>query len=798
MWTPEHHFNHGRQLASLGRHREALEAYERALALEPRHVEALNNRGLALAALGQHARAIESYDAALAQRPHYPRALNNRGLALAALGRHDAALESYDRALALEPGYLPALINSADSLTLLRRNAAALARLEQAVACREAGPLRLRIGLSLAAVGEHRKAIALFDAVSSAEPRRVDVGVALCKSLFALGDAAGTLAAAGRVLAIEPMEPTALDCQGLALQQLGRDEEALSTWSRLLDARPLSAEAFCNRATSLKRLGRIAAARASLDRAIAIDPALSVAHYNRAVLFDELGDRQHALEDCHRALTLRPDYLLALHLRGMILLSLERSDEARAPLEQALALARQQAQPAVTVAALQAAELFARAACCEWEGYAERVAELARAVDDGATTLPFLFICFSEDAQRQRRCAESASGALPQPPAIASAKRYGHDRIRIAYLCGEFREHAVAQLTVGLFERHDRTRFEVTGIALSADPNPGPFAARLRAAFDRYIEAHELTAQQIAQLMADLEIDIAIDLNGYTGAQRFEVFTRRPAPVQVSYLAFPGTTGSGCIDYLLADEVTVPAGAESHFTERIVRLPGCFMITDDRRSVPEVPPERSRLAPPSSAFVFCAFNNSYKITPPVFAVWLRLLHAVDGSVLWLRQRNALVAENLRAEASRAGIAPERLVFAPHASGAEHIARLRRADLFLDTYPYGAHSTAMDALRAGLPLVTCRGETFASRVCASALIAAGLPQLVTASLAEYESLALHLASAPDVLAALRGRVADAVNSALFDTDAARRHIEQAYERMWLRHDAGEPPMGFVVG
>jgi len=377
-------------------------------------------------------------------------------------------------------------------------------------------------------------------------------------------------------------------------------------------------------------------------------------------------------------------------------------------------------------------------------------------------------------------------------------QRYRHDKIRVAYLSTDFRMHAVATLIVGCLEKHDRTRFET--IAISLQPGDGSeLRARMEGAFDRFVHAQNMSDPAVAQLMRKLEIDIAVDLNGYTGRIRTGILARRPAPVQVSYLGFAGTMDAPFIDYILADRVVLPEANKAHYSEQVAYLPHSYMPSDSRRRIAEGIPTRLQAGLPQTGFVFACLSYAHKISPEIFDVWMRLLHSVEGSVLWLRSANPAAVNNLRHEAGIRGVSPDRLIFAPPVpSEADYLARLRAADLFLDTLPYNAHATASDALWAGLPIVTCTGRSFHSRVAASLLYAAGLPELVSSSLTQYEELARKLAIDPASLAALKTRLMrNRDTSALFDTARMTRDLEAAYRIMWERSERGEPPMSFAV-
>jgi len=378
-------------------------------------------------------------------------------------------------------------------------------------------------------------------------------------------------------------------------------------------------------------------------------------------------------------------------------------------------------------------------------------------------------------------------------------ERYDHERIAIAYLSADFHEkHPVARLVAGLFEHHDRTKFEITAISFVAD-NSDPMQGRIRRASDRYIEVSKRTDRDVARLLRELEVDIVVDLMGFTQDSRPGILGYRPAPIQVNYLGFSGTMGAPYIDYVIADQWVLPRGEESCFSEKIVHLPDTFMATDGTMKVAEAAPTRTEAGLPQDGFVFCAFNQHFKIMPEVFDVWMRLVRHLDGSVLWLTGARDATVRNLRREAERRGVAADRLVFADRVARHEdHLARLRLADLFLDTSPYNAHATACDALWVGLPVVTCQGATFAGRVASSLLHAIGLDELVTTQLAEYEALAIKIATTPAWLGTLREKLAAHRSThALFDTEQFRRHLETALITMHERHQRGEPAANFAV-
>jgi len=522
-----------------------------------------------------------------------------------------------------------------------------------------------------------------------------------------------------------------------ALMAAQRFDEALAAYDRMLAAQPDNFEALYNRGVILSQQQRFEEALAPLDRALALQPAAAAVLYNRGVVLAGLERYREALDSYDRALALDPGYLPALANRAMAALNL-----------------------------------------CDWARVAQTAPELAIQIAP-----PLTFLGISGDKQLQLQCAAGTVRALmPKPvPPLWNGEKYRHDRIRLAYVSADFREHAVAFQLAPLIERHDRSRFQVIGISTGLSDDSA-IRARLVKGFDRFHDFAALNSDEIARRLREMETDIAIDLGGHTGLTRLQIFSHRPAPVQASWLGYPGTTGAPFIDYLIADSVVAPFEHQPFFSEQLVHLPDTYFPTDPARPA-RTAPSRAQAGLPETGFVFCAFNNAWKITRPVFEVWMRLLAAVPGSVLWLKQPPADARANLEREAGLRGIDPARLVYADTVALDVHLARHTLADLFLDTLPYNAHATAADALGAGLPVLTCKGEAFAGRVAASLLQAVGLPELVTQSLEAYEARALELAGDPAQLRALSEKLTRNLPVApLFDADRFARNIEAAYVTM----------------
>jgi predicted O-linked N-acetylglucosamine transferase (SPINDLY family) len=404
----------------------------------------------------------------------------------------------------------------------------------------------------------------------------------------------------------------------------------------------------------------------------------------------------------------------------------------------------------------------------------------------------------TDSAAAQVRCAQTfAEDKFPPTAApLWRGKRYRHAKIRVGYVSADLREHPVSALLAGVFEKHERGRFE--SIAISLRPaEQSLMGQRIRAAFDSFIDVSQLSDRAVAELMRERQIDIAVDLMGYTQGSRTAILAHRPAPIQVNYLGFPGSMGAPYMDYILADEFLIPASQLRHYQEKVIWLPECFQANDDQRPIAAAPARR-QFGLPELGLVFCCFNNHYKINPECFAIWMRLLRHLPGSVFWLVAGEPAVRENLTSAAAHGDVDPKRLIFAPRIGYDDHLARLRCADLFLDTLPFNGGATASDALWAGVPVVTCAGEALASRMAGSLLTSIGLPELITHDLAQYEALALDLATTPKLLAEYRARLErNRLTSPLFDSERFCRHLESAYVSMWQRSESGKAPEGFAV-
>jgi protein O-GlcNAc transferase len=668
-----------------------------------------------------------------------------------------------------------------------RLNDALRARPNSAEALVNLGRMKSELGQDGEAVATYQKALALNPRSALAHN---NLGIVLRR--LRRGDEALTHCDAA--LAAARDYPDAWNNRGNVLYDLNRPTEALESYDRALQLQPALAESHLGRGNVLHKLRRAGEALAAYDRAIAIRADRAEHHFGRGNALQQLRRPDEALAAYDRAIAIDPNFADAWYGRGVAASHLGLLAEQYEAFAKACAL-----KPDLPNA--EGGRLYAKLQACDWDKLEAECTHLEAAIGQGeARAEPFVLFASSASPAIQRQCAELYAAA--RYPASAEplwrGERYGHARIRLAYISADFRNHPVSYLTAGLFEAHDRTRFETTAVS-TAPATEDEMRVRMCGAFERFVDAAERSDRDIAELLRELEIDIAVDLTGFTGSSRAAVFARRPVPVQATYLGYPGTMGTSYFDYIIADRTIVPPEHAAFYTEKIAMLPDSYQANDRSRAVAQRLPTRAELQLPEAGFVFCCFNNSYKLGPAPFAIWMRLLAATADSVLWLSDVNGLAKANLRREAERAGVAPERLIFAPRmAEMADHLARHRQADLFLDTLPFNAHTTASDALWAGLPVLTCLGSTLAGRVAASLVRAVGMPELVTASLADYEALALKIAGDPAFCAALKDKLRRNRETApLFDTLRFTRNIEAAYTTMQQRSQRRAPPESFAV-
>jgi predicted O-linked N-acetylglucosamine transferase (SPINDLY family) len=717
-----------------------------------RHAVSLHNEGHA------HQAALK-YSKLLKARPKDPDLLHLLGVTEIQLGRAQCGLDRINESLAINPSQPAALSNQGNALLALNRPAEALASYHRALLLSPDFLLAIYgRGNALSALGQPAKALADFD----------------------------------RAIELNPSFMQALLARGGVLLKLDRFADSLEAHDRAIALSPQFAQAHVGRASALLGLKAYTDALQSVNRARHLDPNNAAALVVQGHVYSELRHASAAIDAYDQALGLDPNLPAAWFSKGLALSTLARFAEAVTCVRRALELNPSHAYaPGVL--------LHAQLQVCDWQGYAEQVRHIQAMIERGEPAdFPFSYLAVSDSPSLQLRCARRfADLQSSQRTLTTGTLPVVHERVRVAYISGDFLEHPISYLMAGVFEKHDRRLFEVIGISLREDPS-SPTGQRVKAAFERYVAPESLSDEALAHLIKDMDVDIAVDLMGYTGEHRTGVFTHRPAPIQVNYLGYPATMGCGHMDYIVADEFLIPSALRSHYSESIAYLPECFQANDDRRPSSDEFPTRAQVGLPTAGFVWCSFHSSYKINPPIFDVWARLLLGNPDSVLWLLGGNPVVEQNLRREAIARGLEPDRLVFAASLPYPQHLARLQLADLYLDTLPFNGGTTTSDALWAGVPVLTCAGECFAARMSGSLLHAVGLPELVTHTLPDYERLACELARSPRQLAELRAVLAQRkLSSPLFDTDRFRRHLEAAYLIMNERRRDGLSPATFRV-
>ena len=735
--------------------------YRKLLTIQPDHFDATHYLGICAAQNGNFEQAIDLLGRAVRINNTSAQAYHNLGLAQYNLKQYNDALLSFNHALKLRPDYANAYANCGNTFKALNQYSEALEFYARALTFNpELANAYLNCGLILFEIKRFETALSQFQ----------------------------------HLLALRPDDAEAYLHCGNALSSLKRYLDALKCYDKAIRLNPQFAEAYLNKGNVLKTLKRHDDALKCYNMVIAIRPEFAEAFNNYGLTLQEQNRAAAALAYYQRAIALKPDFADSYRNCGLLLADQDQPAAAMDYFEQAHAIS-----PHLDY--LPGYRLAAKNQLCDWRQQEQDIAALTAGIRRGGKAVaPLILLAISDNPLLQKQAAVSwiNDKYRSTPPALPPARHARHNKIRLGYFSADFGPHPVAYLTADLFENHDRNRFELYGFSACADTQSA-IRARLKTGFDHFIDIRQMSEQAVLKLCRELEIDIAIDLGGHTRDSLGSLFAQRLAPVQVNYLGYPGTLGATWMDYIIADHTVIPAANSGHFAEKIVRLPDSFMVNTANRPPAEALLSRSQLGLPENAIVFCCFNNTYKITPELFECWLTILAGVTDSVLWLSEDNDVAADNLRQTAQLRGISADRLVFAARLPDfKQHLARYTQADLFLDTLPYNAHATAGDALWAGLPVLTCMGESFASRVAASQLQAIGLPELITASLADYQQQAIELARHPQKLAALKNRLAaNRQTAALFNIHQYRQNIETAYTEMYRRHREYLQPEEFAV-
>jgi len=749
----------GIALQEQGKMEEAIEAYNEALSIKPDHANAYNNMGIALKKQGKLEEAIEVYNKALAIKPDHANAYYNMGIALQKQGKIEEAIEAYNEALSIKPDYADAYYN---------------------------------MGIALQKQGKIEEAIEAYNEALSIKPDYADayynMGIALQKQ----GKIEEAIEAYNEALSIKPDYAEVYNIRGNALKKENKLEEAIEAYNKALSIKPDYADAYYNMGIALQKQGKIEEAIEVYNKTLVIKPDYADAYYNMGIALQKQGKIEEAIEAYNEALSIKPDYAEAYYNMGIALQKQGKLKETIEAYSKALAI-----KPSYEAA--RTANIYQQAHICNWDNIAKDVNLIPELGILEKHVPPFALLSLEDAPDRHLIRSEIyAKANHPQktlPPKARPSKR--PKRIRIGYFSTDFKEHPVAYLIAKVLKQHNRDQFEVFGYSLHGDKK-SEMRQRLEKSFDSFTDVQSMNDRDIALQARQDKIDIAVDLNGYTQYARTGIFAYRAAPIQINYLGYPGTLGAKFMDYIVADRFLIPGENQKYFYEKPLYLPNTYMPTDDSRELSQKLIKRSDMGLPDDVFVFCCFNNNYKISPAEFDIWMRLLTKVENSVLWLRQSNQFSHINLKNEAQKRKVDPSRLVFADKVPVDEHLARQRLADLFVDTFVFNAHTTATEALWAGLPVVTKIGRGCAARVAGSLLNALALPELVTETEQDYEALILELATNPMKLGKIKEKLAtNRLTQPLFNTELYTKHLENGYQQAYQNYFDGNLPQTIIV-
>lgn len=697
--------------------------------------------------------AISQCDLILEESPEKAQIHNLKGMALRKKGELAAAKDCFETSLQIAPSDVDARFGLANIL----RTSGAMSEAEDAYKkVVELDPKHhkayFNLGLIYQMSGQLKKALAFYEHALNINPSYSEALNNKGNVLKTLGDVEGAYVCYSKAVTIKPFAPTYYNI-GLALQLLNKHDEAIEAYYCAVRNNPNYADAWSNLGLALHKVGRYYNAIDAYKNALGLKPENASIWNSLGNSYKKLNKLENAIECFRRVVTIKPDYSEAW---GMLVQN--------------------------------------KMHACDWDKLDEIFLEVEQAITRGGALVPFNILATPLPPLIQRRCAEQYTATyFPQvSPLTGPDTRYKHHKIRIGYFSADLHNHATAFLMADLFEHHDRKAFEIIAFSFGSEQHD-EMATRVRKAFDEFYDVGRMTDAEIARLAVEKEIDIAVDLKGYTRGARPAIFTYMPAPIQVSYLGYPGTMGAPYIQYLIADNILIPDKERTNFTEKIAYMPDTYQVNARRKVLAQDAMARSDHGLPEDAFVFCCFNNNYKITPDVFDIWMKLLHELEHAVLWLFEANPSATINLRRNAAMLGISPDRLIFAKKVSQEKHLSRYYYADLVLDTFHYNAHTTTSDALWVGCPVITCLGKTFPGRVAGSILQAFGMPELITTSPDAYLNLAKELALDANRLKAIRQKViAQKHTQPLFDIEQYTNNIERLYQQMYQRHQDSLPP------
>ena len=761
---------------------KAIESYEKAVSLKPDYIEAYYSLGDSFYEVGKLEDTIKCYKRVIEYRPNFTGMHNNLGNIFRELERYDEAVLSYEKAISIDTGFVEGYYNLGITLQELKQLDNASVNYKKAIEIKPNYPEAFNN------LGTLYKELKDFDSSIQSYQNAIDIKPDYAEAFNNLGILYKELGQLDKAVQnhkiainINSKYDEAHNNLGILFMELGQLESAIESYKSAIKANKNFIEAINNLGLVLMNLGQIEEAIKYYQKALKINPSFALTYNNLGVAYKNLHIHDAASKCFQKSIALEPNYSDALCNYGHLLTEMDNLQDALANYEHAFAIKPDADYLLGTI-------IHTKMHLCIWNEYSNNLNELQAQINDGQKRIDaFSFMALIDDPEIQGKVSKiyfkdrnPRSNLLPQ---IKNHPK--HNKIKIGYFSADFREHPVSYLTAELYETHDRNQFEVHAFSYGPDTKD-EMNLRIKAGVDHFHDVREMSHKEIATLSRSLEIDIAVDLSGATHSSKTEVFAMLAAPIQTSYIGWLGTMGADYYDYLIAAEGMIPKKNQKYFSEKIVYLP-TYQVNDSKESLPKAIFSRKDLGLPEDSFVFCCFNNTFKITPEAFDSWARILNGVEQSVMMIYVSNKHAQKNLIKEIKLRNIDPKRLIFGERLSRAEYLDRYRSADLFLDTFPYNAGTTASDALRMGLPLLTINGNSFNSREAANIVHAVNLPEMITSSQEEYESLAIELANNPKKFRIIKEKLADNLPSApLFDTPRFTKNLESAYKIMFKRY------------
>ena len=786
----EAHYSLGTTFQELNQLDDAVKSYKEVVTIQPDFAEMHNNLGVIFNELKQKDAALKSLEKAVAIKPDFEEAHNNLGNVLKELDQHDAALKSYKKAIAIKPDYAEAHNNLGIALKDLEQLDAAVKSFKKAIAIKlDYFDAHLYLGDTLSMQNQLDASVKSYEKALAIKPDHAGVNNNLGISLHKLEQHDDAVKCYRKALDTNPDFADAYNNLGITYMDLGQEDKAIKYYKKALDIKPDFADTYNNLGITYMNLGQQDKAIKYYEEALNINPGFANAHNNLGIVLNILDQLSASEKSYKKAISIKPDFAAAHLNLADLLINLKKFDEALLSYEYAINL-----EPDADFAL--GGFLHTKMKLCIWDELPNYLIELKNKINSKKKIIePFPLLSLIDDSEIQLKATEIfAKQKFPQNIGLSKIERKPkNSKIRIGYFSADFREHPVATLTAELYETHDRNQFEVYAFSFGLDSND-EMNLRIKAGVDHFYDVLMMSHKEVVMLSRSFEIDIAINLGGYTQQTRTEIFAMQAAPIQVNYLGYSGTMGAGYMNYLIADHTLIPKDRQQHYSEKIAYLPNSFMVNDTKNKLSNRIFTRSETGLPTNGFVFCCFNNHYKITPSTFIGWMRILSKVDGSVLWLSEGNSTAVNNLKKEAKKNNVDANRIIFASRLTLREdHLNRIQLADLFLDTTPYNAHATTSDALQVGLPVLTCIGNSFASRVAASLINSVNLPELITDNQEQYESLAIQLALNPEKIKTIKEKLNNnLMKSPLYDTPLYTQHLESAYLSMYDRYQHGLEP------